>query len=304
MTEEQNQILIAQNAPRQLERLAAKTLLYGRAEVIQWIQAILPSLNALIWPPVLAWKPDLKVWAAFCGLILPSLDSFGLDAMQKRLKLLAAKIQELFDCEVLAIDWNKLKVSDPPTHETVVAAASSFGGDRSKLVDWYPNNIAPLPVHLARIVCQRSNCWWDAQLRRNYGWSIIGVLCVAAVLALTIGLIRGMTLESFVLGVVAPLAPAFLWGIREYKRQMETADESERLLRSAEAMYDRAISNLDAPEASTNASRNLQDQIFDRRRTNPVNPSFWYGRKRLRYQEQMERGAEEMVRVYRQGRRD
>lgn len=301
MSNATNRILALQNEAKQLDRLAAKTFTYAQAEAIEWLQAALPVINALVWPGILAAKPEATVWAAFCGLILPLADTAVLDPLQKHWKAQAAKIQEVFDCEVLDLEWNDLVAGPKPTPESVAEAAQHFStlrGNTSQLPNWYPTCIAPLPNHLARIICQRSNCWWDGKLRRRFAFWVIGIVAVAVVFAVAIGLVFGVSLEGFVLAVLAPTAPALIWGLREFNRQRSTANDSDRTLQYATALWERACSQDLPPHMLQHCSRQLQDAIYWRRKSSPVNPSFLYSKVRSRYEHQMHKGAEELAREY------
>jgi hypothetical protein len=44
---------------------------------------------------------------------------------------------------------------------------------------------------------------------------LAGILIMIVIL----GLVGGLTLEKFVLAILAPMSAAMLWGMREYKRQ-------------------------------------------------------------------------------------
>lgn len=301
MNEARNPVLASQNEPSQLERLAAKTYTYGCAERVQILQAVLPALSALVWPIVLFFDPSFKVWAAFSGLVLPLLDTFVLDPLQKIYKTQAAKTLELFDCEVLVLAWNELKATSKPTPESIGEAASKFArenADNSKLRDWYPIDIAPLPLHLARIICQRSNCWWNGKLRRRYSYWLLTAIAAAGVLAIVLALVGGLTLEDFILAILAPLSPAFFWGFREFRRQRHTADESERLLHFADKLWGDATTEKITVEKAEQASRALQDEIYEGRKTNPLYPSALYGWARDVNEDLMKKGAQEMVRSY------
>jgi hypothetical protein len=65
-----NNISFVQNTKRGIDLQAAKSHLYSLAEKTQYLQMILPIMNALLWPPLLFFYPGLKVWAAFFGFII------------------------------------------------------------------------------------------------------------------------------------------------------------------------------------------------------------------------------------------
>jgi len=210
------------------------------------------------------------------------------ETLQKPWKTRAAKIQEC---------------GNPPTQEAVLESARAYqkgGGSEKWLRDWYSFDFAHLPKAFARIICQRSNCWWDTKLRRTYANIIIGAICILAVFALGIGIATNLTLETFILAVVAPIAPVCIWGIREGSRQRNTADNGDRLLQHAESFWKKACEGLIKGGQLEDASRELQCEIYDRRRNSPVNPAWLYSDRRNEYQELMVKGAQELIQQYKQ----
>ena len=66
----------------------------------------------------------------------------------------ASKIVEQFDCIVLSIPWDHFTVGDMVEPEDVRAADRSYGaGDEGNLLNWYPQAVFQVPIHLARIIC-------------------------------------------------------------------------------------------------------------------------------------------------------
>src|SRR5213079_2941142 len=109
------------------------------------------------------------------------LDVALLDRWKRSFQQRAAAIQELFDCRVLDLEWPTLKTPKPDAEDVKGLAT---GRDVSKLRGWYPASVAPLSMHAARVVCQRSNCRWDSKLRRYFRAMVVGLaifLLVAAV---------------------------------------------------------------------------------------------------------------------------
>jgi len=298
-----NNIGIIQNTKHGIDLQAAKSHLYSLAEKLQYLQMILPFMNAILWPPLLFFFPDFKVWATFCGFIIVFLDTLVFETLQKKWKLLAAKVQENFDCEVLHIAWNSFKVGVKPTEETVTEHADKYrlkGGDESVLKDWYTFDFDNLPISLARIICQRSNFWWDSKLRRSYSTLLLTTVIVLSIFSFAIGIASKITVDTFVLAIIAPLAPFYLWSIREMRRQQNTAEEGERLLQESENQWKLEIDGKQYKQDPESRARELQDEIFLRRKNAPVNPSWLYRRKRDQYQHLMIKGANELISEFRQ----
>ena len=79
----------------------------------------------------------------------------------------------------------------------------------------------------------------------------------------------GLTIENFILKVAAPLAPAFLIGIRQFFEQTETATRLDKLRAHSEAIWSDALARK-AKADVTALSRSLQDEILENRRKSPL----------------------------------
>jgi hypothetical protein len=292
-----NSIGITQNKLLQLQRLAAQRSLYSKAKTMKILQNILTIPGVLVFSLLVALYPKAQIWAAIYGLSVAIFDVV-LEKRQKDLRHLAAKIQELFDCDVLRIEWNKVLVGPRPEHElTVKACRKDESSDPafSGLKNWYPVSVEKLPPALGRIVCQRANCWWDMDLRRNYARTIIGLFTIMALLVFLIGLIGGMTLEKFVLVVAAPLISVFLWSVREYREQREAAEEQSNLKIAIEELWEIALDKGMSMERLEENSRRIQDKIFIQRRNNPLIFDWIYSYLRDQRETEMNQGAEFLV---------
>lgn len=296
-----NAIPEKQNQPQQLERLGAISQLYLQAKRLLGLNLFLSVPLALVWSIVLAAVPSLRIYGALWGIVVTLLGILFITPAQKELQKNAAKIQQLFDCELFDMTWQDFNCGRSPSHEMIFRANSQFKKNLSykklyeELRDWYPVAVGKLPLHLARLICQRTNCWWDAELRRRYSAWILAILAILAVLMLLIGLIGGLTLEKFLLVVVAPLSPALTLGITQYRENMQAAANLDRLRDKAEEIWSRALRNQEAPQALYNSSVQLQDAIFDNRSNSPLIFNWFYKWLRDEKQESMNKGAEALV---------
>jgi hypothetical protein len=292
-----NQIPTIQNADAQLRLLRARRYTYLLGKRLLSLQVLLtvgvPVLGAL---GVLLW-PSLKAYVATAALVIAILDVTLLDRVQRTLRKRAATMQEQFDCTVLELPWDKFTVGTKLDPETIHATASKHmaGADDPKLRDWYPAVVGDAPLYVARIICQRTNLWYDSKLRRQYGASVLGGTITLTVLLFVLGLIGGLTLESFVLAVLAPAAPIIIWGVREFFRQTDATGVLERVKSEAEALWDRARTGGCTEAECTAQSRQFQNAIFERRSTSPLIFDWIYKIQRSGLEEQMNKGAQELV---------
>jgi len=286
-----------QNDPAEIKRLWAQRNLYSQAKRVVGLQMALTTLVPVAGMIAeVAW-PQLKGGVAFYGVVVSVLDVAVLDPWQKGMRYLAAKIQEAFDCSVLDLPWNDFKVGSRPEGEDVQAASSARRGNAEDegLQNWYPVIVAEVPLSLGRIICQRSNLRWDAALRRRYRTWLAGMLILFGVIVSYLGLHTGFSLEQLTLGVLAPISPMLLWGIREFQRHGEAASLSDRLREKSVAMWTAALNRKMSEEELKARARQLQDEIYDRRSNAPMIFNWVYNRLRDAGEEQMNVAASELV---------
>src|SRR5262249_54171782 len=210
----------------------------------------------------------------------------------------AAKIQELFDCGVLEIPWNKLKAGRQPDVEQVIECSKKYRGrdpSGQEFRDWYPPSVGSLPLHLARLVCQRTNCWWSSKLRRQFATWVLVAVALTGPTVFAIGLVGGMSLEKFVLAVLAPVLPAALWGIRTVRSPFEAAEATDRLAAHSEDLWEKAVKGDLSKAQCEREARALQDEIFERRKSDPIIFDWVYRVFRSSYEDQAKRSADSLV---------
>lgn len=294
-------ITTEQNSEKQLERLAAQRQIYSDAKWVQAAQVFLAVPVAIgLGACALLW-PQLKVYAAFYGITLTAIDLTLLTPYVKALQKQAANIQELFDCNVLRMEWPDLLAGRRPDPETVVHYARKYikrNGDYKELENWYPTAVGELPLELGRLICQRTNCWWDMAQRRRYAGAMLVFAISLLVLLFVIGLAGQFTLEDAVLRLVAPFLPVFVLSLRHHREHLEAATNLERLKDAIERTWHKAVQGLINSSDLDCGERRLQDQIYDSRRRNPVMFEWVYARLKRDSEEEMHRGADDFLRQY------
>lgn len=302
-----NAVAVLQNQEPQLKLLAAQRAVYWEAK--RWVafQILLTTVVVIaitvIGDQTAWWRP----WGALAGVLILLGDTIFFESVQKRLRRRGAKIQESFDCLVLGLDWNEFLAGSRPDGEEVNEYAAKYrefveyygsevGADRdyTKLRDWYSPAVARVPPHVARIICQRSNISWDSKLRRRYAAAVLTATVASFTILLAWGLFRHYSLEDFVL-VLAGLSPLLVWGGREFQKQREAADNLDRLMEGAKALWERLLEGRLTAEECGDESRSLQDALFDHRQNSPVVLEWVYERLRSGAEGVMSVTAEAMI---------
>jgi hypothetical protein len=111
---------------------------------------------------------------------------------------------------------------------------------------------------------------------------------------LIIGLAGKFRIDQWLMTGIAPLIPVLILGLRQSAEQKEAAERLDALRRHAERMWNDILAGESAEEA-TQQARELQDEIFDHRRRNPLIFDWIYNLLRNRQEEQMNKAASALI---------
>jgi len=262
-----------QNEQRQLELLAAQRQLYSEAKKIHVLNMILAVPVSVAVFMLAAFLPDFQTYAAYWGIAMTFAEFLLFNRFEDAFRLRAANIQEDFDCHVLQMDWNAVACGHSrPPQEEIVKYADKYKNkepDFASLKNWYPVRADLLPIHFGRIICQRTNVTWEAKNRQRYALGIAVLLALVTGLALGVGLGQQMNLQSFFVSVIAPLLPAYVWGVRHYRLNREAAANMDRLRDLIDDLWQADFLKKQSAAKLMETARNLQDEIYDHRRSTP-----------------------------------
>lgn len=294
-----------QNSATQLQQLAAQRQLYAEAKTAGRLRMMLAGPGALLAGLVALRWPSIRTFAALYAIAVVTADNLWLAPWINRLRTLASKIQEMFDCQVLALDWNNLKVGRQAEPEVIVDAARRYrrkDPDYAKLKGWYPDSLQGMPQSCARIICQRTNCWWDFALRRRFRQLNIGLATVVTLLLVSLAFVGKMTMEKFFLAVLAPAAPVWNIAVRRVRDDLEAEVGARRLQECVDQLWE-ACCETGGEESIRSQSRLLQDEIYDHRRRSPLIPDTFYFLLRGRQELQADDTAGVFVKQFYETRR-
>lgn len=233
---------------------------------------------------------------AFAGILVSFVNIGLLEGWQRRVQKSAADIQELFDCNVLDLTWNFVFARSQPAVEDVMETARKTNcRNNSSFANWYPEIVDSVRIHQARVICQRVNCRWDSNLRRQYARILWAVFSLIVLIAVFISLLINMDMQKFILAVVAPLTPTLLWGMREAQCQFEAASANDQLNGAVDALWMEIQKNNLTEIQAASRSRELQNGILIQRRVNPLVFEWIYRLGREKGERKAEVIANDMV---------
>jgi len=290
-----NQIPQLQNSDPQMGLMRARSEVYRQATALLVIQFAFTVLLPVVTAAIALATPCIRPFTAPVALLVSLLDVTWLDRLQRSKLKTAAKIAEAFDCEVLGLSWNNFVAGKRAEPETIVAAEAKWRGGDAKLVDWYPVAVGKAPLHLARIICQRTNLWYDAKLRRHYGGWVLVVGFALLLILLVAAAFTGLTVALLLSTVLPPAAPVLIWCFREYLRQRDTAEAQETARGEAEGLWEKAKAGGCSETDCAVQSREFQNAIYTRRVSSPLMLPGVYKLLRNDMEAQMNKGADVLL---------
>lgn len=289
-------ISATQNQSLNLKRLVAQRYLYSRAKWISCIQAILVSVIPIAATIATAMHSEGRYWGALACLVAIPLEGVFLEWLKRQDRERAATIQEDFDCNVLELPWNEVLAGCRPSAEEIHSTSIRVGQVKENcLENWYPPVVSSLPLHQARIICQRFNCTWDHKLRIQCQigiWSLLIIICIAAIV---VGILSGFYTHELVVYVLAPVSPTLLWAVREARQQRAAADGRQRLQCRLTTLLEQTVRDEMPEDEAASQSRELQNKILLLRSTCPPVFDWVYWWSREDSQQAMEKAAAEIV---------
>lgn len=292
-----NSIPTNQNADEYFRLLEARQELWQRAEGWQKFQ-LFTVVAIPIAGAILALNfPEHRLSISLGAVCIALVDALFIDRRYRAAIKKAAKASEHFDIKLFELPWNRLAAGAPLQAEELREATKAWRKKPSEreLKDWYPVRVGDAPLQLARVLCQRTNLFYDSALRRSYSHSLFGVLLALAIGVVGFGIWRELSINNLLLGFLLPLSPLVIFALRDSLRQVDAAAANDQIKGEAEKVVVSVIEGHCTPDECFQSSRELQAAIFARRSSNPLIIPGFYDLRRPALEEQMNDGAEEWL---------
>jgi hypothetical protein len=275
-----------QDDDRNLRRQLAARRYYSLAKGVRFLGQSVSTGLALTSPLVLWLQPDLgPKLAAIAGLWI-FVSRFLVVRLQRSLVEKGAVAQEVFDCTVFGLDWNPVLAREPAQEDIRRASERSLGRiDRVKA--WYPCTAAadwPLSV----LVCQRSNAVWARRQHTYYGFALCGAVAVWIVFGVGVAAAESASLVEYLTIIALPSLPALLDWAELAEGHLEAATKRGDL----EQQIGGLVREGDAHEADL---REIQDGLFDLRRSGQLVPDWFYKLIRKSFERDMQGAASDYI---------
>ena len=264
-----NHVNEMQNEPFSIDMLSAQRHYYSQAKLIVYtslffcviVVAVLSVLNRFYSSEILGKTVLMYSLLAF---ILSSM----LTNYRNKLQNLAARIQHLFDIKLFGLKWDTALCGIEPRVEEVKRGKQK---KQNKLDYWYKDIPDDLPLDAVTLVCLRMNVEYDKSMKQNLSLLLYIVVSLFSIIIVIANNER--TIWDMVLYSIVPLLPVskFLYDV---KRRIDS--DKERLVRldvSIDSLMKKAIQEgvIEKEEL-----QNINNQIFEHRRTSPLVPDWLY----------------------------
>ncbi len=299
-------IVEAENLPRNIEKLSAQREIYTRAKEILLWQVILTvpiTLFLAILKIFIDWyfnNPKISIeWlVSTYGLILFFIDALILNNLVKEMKEKAAGIQELFDCEVLSIEWNKMLFTEKPNNSDILKyhELRKARNIDDKFENWYAETIKEVPTNTAKLICQRENINYDMEVRRSLMNWVAGIAVSVLVVLCILSSISDTSFRSFITNVMTPFLPVFGLAIKWYFEQQNSIKTLKEIKSVTDGIWENVLEKGEEPNDTI--IRQVQDRIHLHRKEGALVPDDIYNKIRTGREKQMYFSVNESVLAY------
>lgn len=277
--------------------LRARHRNYRAAKVTQGLLVLLSIVLPVIGVWVGPQAPEIRPYLALTSLILLVMETALFDRIQKDQLKRGAKLQEQFDTDVFGLPWNRFVTGAQVEHEDVRRLSAKLLSKKREahFLAWYEVCIGRLPLHVARLIGQRTNISYDARLRRRYGGWLLTLTVLFGVALLYAGLYKGLQFPDLIMTLAVPFLPVLTWALRERMQQANAAISLTNLNGEWDKIWTKALGGADAA-ALTAESRALQDAIYQHRERSPLVFDWVYSIFRSANEDEAHHAAEDLVR--------
>lgn len=286
-------IIEEQNRIENIRCLAAQRELYSRAKKILALQVFL-TVALVVCFSFLSLKYDIQVFFSIYCVLVTIFDILFLNQIMDGYKEKAAQIQETFDTKVFGIEWNSL--IDRVDTETIFRFSEKFKKKESgfsSLENWYSEKISEVNSEEAILICQRSNCAYDASLRNSFRILISSVSAISCILIIVFSSINGIMVSNLFSTVLLPLLPVISFFILRNRENRGALVTLSKMYQFVCEVWSRSI--LNKPACVKKLARQIQDRIYHNRKDSPLIFDWYYSLFRRRLESEMEYSVEQLV---------
>ena len=277
-----NNIVELQNKPENIKMLKAMHHLYSKVGVVTnyyFIFCVLvPIVISFAKPFISSDDYQVLFHSMIAYNLLSLIVGLWLECKIKKERVLAAKIQQQFDCNVFELQWNKYTFGTQPSLEDINSNVKSSNDE--DFINWYDREVDTVDRMLAVIICQRINLTYDVALRKKF-LSYITLICSIIFIAImVVAFCENEGLRTTIVFVAVPLIPIIRWFFSTRKANSDNMEKCERIKKIIDDYLENngvVFNDIDLCE--------IQNCIYEHRKTAFKIPDFIYNKMRSKQEE-------------------
>jgi len=289
-------ILETQNKSSHIDELLAQRRIYSIAKNYWLLLIVITVLVPIILAVVIKVFPEINLestWIFALYTVLAAIAGKIIESIIDRFKKIAASIQEEFDTSVLHIERNET-LNTVLVDKEIIRRFSIKNKKLKAVENWYSTEIESLETNLATLLCQRTNVTYNFSVRKRYGMLIRLLVIFTFIILLVISLANDIDIRAFLIEVILPSIPIFIFSYGEVHANNESIDNLENLKKLIESKLNDVGLN-DSLEFSL--LRNIQDRIYISRSLSPLIPDFIYYVLQPKLEDEMNYSIEEKLKI-------
>lgn len=293
-----NNIVELQNRPENIKILKAMCHLYSKVGVLTNYYFIFCVLVPIVISFTKPFIDPATYQVLFHSMIAYNLLSLiaglWLECIIKKKRLLAARIQQQFDCNVFELQWNKYTFGTQPTVEEINSNAKSSNNE--DFINWYDREVDTVDRILAVMICQRINLTYDIALRKKFLCFLTIISIIILIIILGIAFYEDEGLRTTIVFVAVPLIPVIRWFFSTRKANSDNIEKCERIKKIIDDYLEEyrnngiVFSDIDLCE--------IQNCIYEHRKTAFKIPDFIYNKMRSKQEEATHITVRELITRY------
>jgi hypothetical protein len=234
---------------------------------------VLPIIVATILIIIKNTSTELALIPPLIGFIV-TISNFSLIFPKiSKIRMKCAEINYSFDCQVLKLPWNYIKLDKMEFSEVV-----NYVDDTNlKVVEpCYPAVIEEVPLEVARMICQRRFLGGDGKVRRKFIQFVNALMLMSFVLSLLFALVNSLNIYQFLGNLVLPFLPALIFTIKLIQDNSISIRRSNFLKSKIELIWNNILEGNCSEERLFILSIRIQDELFEKRKSDPVILDYFY----------------------------
>ena len=193
---------------------------------------------------------------------------------------LAAKLQQMFDSEVLGFEWNTYLWGQKPSLDEINDNIGNLANEG--LMNWYDPMIGELEKPEAVLSCQRTNLAYDEQLRKSFNNILSVIALIVGLVVLSVNFYIDEGIRSAIVFIGVPLVPIIKWFLVTRKQNLEDI----KMCSSLKRLIDDKLDDLNASHGEIDYTiiYRIQDGIYSHRKVAYKIPDFFYNMTRNKHE--------------------